>query len=186
MEADRIQAAKSYVPSMIELETAALLAQEEYLTSMKFITIKDKNTIDIPSDQMHKLASIVTRKVLIDNMAPASRVSGILANVQCPWIELCYMELKKEETQALVTAMRVRVQRVELVEDVTLNIEEFTQYDGQRCCRRLVFEGDTRRRYGERLRGWAAVRGWTVTVDKGWDLIQLDPIGLGSLEIERK
>ena len=47
MEADRIQAAKSYVPSMIELETAALLAQEEYLTSMKFITIKDKNTIDI-------------------------------------------------------------------------------------------------------------------------------------------
>ena len=120
--------------SKTEVERAALLAQEEYLTSVKYLNIRDMDISDIPSDQMDKLASIVTERVMIDNMTPASRVSSILASVQCPWLLLWDMKLIEENTRALVTAMRDRVQRVRLVNDVTLDIEELTRYDGQGCC----------------------------------------------------
>ena len=86
-EADRIQAAWSqpwgHKARKTEVERAALLAQEEYLTSVKYLDIRDMDISDIPSDQMDKLASIVTSSVWIDNMTPASRVSSILASVQC-------------------------------------------------------------------------------------------------------
>ena len=70
------------MPSKTEVERAALLAQEEYLTSVKYMDIRKMNISDIPSDQMDKLASIATETVIIDNMTPASRVSSILASVQ--------------------------------------------------------------------------------------------------------
>ena len=75
------------------------------------------------------------------------------------------MKLSDVETRALVTAMRDRVQRVELV-NVTLDIEELTQYDGQGLCSELEVWGDMRDRYWERLREWAADKGWTVTRDR--------------------
>ena len=75
------------------------------------------------------------------------------------------MKLSDAEIQALVTAMRDRVQTVELV-NVTLDIEELTQYDGQGHCSELEVWGDMRDRYWERLREWAADKGWTVTRDR--------------------
>ena len=75
------------------------------------------------------------------------------------------MKLRDAETRALVTAMRDRVQTVELG-DVTLDIEELTQYDGQGHCSELEVWGDMRDRYWERLRRWAADKGWTVTRDR--------------------
>ena len=120
---------------------------------------------DIPSDQMDKLVSIVTERVWIYNMTPASRVSSILASVQCTVLGLKDMKLSEENTRALVTAMRDRVQRVWLVSGVTLDIKKLTQYDGRGRCRELRVGYDTRRRLGDRLRVWAADKGWTVTRD---------------------
>ena len=167
-EADRIQAAwsqESHVPSKTEVERAALLAQEEYLTSVKYLDIRDMNISDIPSDQMDKLASIATETVVINNMTPASRVSSILSSVQCTELELDNMKLSEKNTRALVTAMRDRVQTVVLY-DVTLDIEKLTLYDGQGHCRELEVWSYARERYGDRLRRWAADKGWRVT----WDI----------------
>merc|ERR1719360_301840 len=50
------------------------------------------------------------------------------------------MKLSEAETRALVTAMRDRVQTVALV-NVTLDIEELTQYDGQGHCSELEVWG---------------------------------------------
>ena len=79
-------------------------------------------------------------------------------------------EQRDPETRALVTTLRDRVEGVTLWGDVTLNIEELTQYDGQGCCSVLHVYYDMRTRYGERLRGWAEDRGWTWTVDSEWRL----------------
>ena len=146
------------------MKTAALLAQEQYLTSVKYMRIEDMDISDIPSDQMDKLASIIIEGVWIHKMTPGSRVSHILASVQCSGLGLENMELSKENTRDLVTAMRTRVQDVSLV-NVTLDIEELTQYDGQGLCSELVVCDDTRTWYKDRLRRWAADMGWTVRVD---------------------
>ena len=62
--------------------------------------------------------------------------------------------------------MRNRVEKLVLW-DVTLDIEELTQYDGQGRCRWLDVRGHTRDRDGARLRGWAADKGWRVAGDDG-------------------
>ena len=170
-EAERIYVAWSqpHCPSKTEVETAAVLAQEEYLTSVKCMKIMNMDISDIPSDQMDKLASIVIETVDIRNMTPASLVSSILASVQCPWLRLYNMELTKADTWTLVTAMRDRVLIVTLWH-VPLDIEELSQYDGQGRCRKFRVWGDKRTR--DRLRWWEADKRWTVLVDNGeWGLV---------------
>ena len=80
------------------------------------------------------------------------------------------MKLSEAETRALVTAMRDRVEEVWLY-NVTLDMEELTQYNGQGCCSELEVRRDTRTRHGERLWRWAADKGWTVTEDNLWGLV---------------
>ena len=84
------------------------------------------------------------------------------------------MELSAEETKALVAAMRARVERVVLY-NVTLDIEELSQFDGQGRCSWLRVYYNTRVRHGDRLRKWTADKGWRVTHDSD-----------GELEMERK
>ena len=86
------------------------------------------------------------------------------------------MDLSEADTRALVTAMRDQVQTVALVNDVTLDIEELTQYDGQGRCSVLNVEGAGWRKsggiggHGDRLRRWAADKGWTLE-DNVWGLV---------------
>ena len=64
--------------------------------------------------------------------------------------------------------------KINKVQDVSLNktpkinldIEEVTKYPGQGCCRELHVGGDTRLRYGGRIKKWAAIKGWTVPVTR--------------------
>ena len=77
-------------------------------------------------------------------MTHTDKLGSILASVKCPVLVLGKMDLSEAETQALVTAMRDWVHIVELYEDVTMDIEELTQYDGQGGCSVLWMEGDTR------------------------------------------
>ena len=146
-------------------KTAALLAWEGHLTLVENMRIMNISIRDIPWDHMEKLASIVTGRVWIDNMTHTDQLSSILADVKCTWLRLQRMDLSDTETRALVTAIRERAQIVALFSNVTLDVEELTQYDGQGCCSELHVRDDTVTRYGERLRRWAADKGWTVTRD---------------------
>ena len=58
--------------------------------------------------------------------------------------------------------MKDRVKIVRL-NNVTLDIEELTNDDCQGRCRKLVVRGDTRTRYRDKLREWAAQAGWTLS-----------------------
>ena len=158
-------------PSEAEIKRAALLAWEGHLTSVEYMRIWNISITDIPRDHMEKLASIVTRRVWIVNMTHADQLGGILASVQCSDLWLDLMELSEAETRALVTAMRDRVQGVTLWSGVTLDVEELTQYDGQGRCSELDVRGEMRERYGDRLREWAADKGWRVTWDNVWRLV---------------
>ena len=168
-EADNIQAAWSdlrYEPSEAELKTAAQLAQEGYLSSVKNMQIENKNISEISTDNMSKLASILTDTVYITNITPVSQLGTILASVQSELLWLGHVSLSEENTQALVTAMRTRVQTVAVWSGLTLDPELLSAYDGQGHCNKLVVMGRNKReKYGTRLKRWARDRGWTVTKD---------------------
>ena len=153
---------------MAELKTAAQLAKEGYLSSVKYMTIKDKEISEISSDNLTKLTSIVTDRVTINNMSPMSHLTmgAILASVQSEELLLNGMWLGLW-TETLVTAMS-RVQTVTL-EHVTLDPELLAAYDGQGRCTKLQLGGDTMRQYRPRFREWAGTRRWRVTWDTwGW------------------
>ena len=221
-EADNIQAAWSderHVPSEAELKRAAELAQEGYLSTVKIMKIVNVDISEIPSDnirklasivtdglvivnitpstqvgailasvqsslkgmaianidiseissdQLGKLASIVTDRVIIDNITPSTQLGAILTSVQSKELRLHNMSLSEENTRALVTAMRDQVQDVQLW-DVTLDPELLAAYDGQGHCTKLWVWGsaDWMRRYEARLRRWAGDRSWAVAGDNG-------------------
>ena len=123
------------------------------------------NISEISSDNIGKLTSIVTDEVYINNMTPVSQLGAILASVQSEVLSLQNMSLNEENTRALVTAMRARVQSVVLWNNVTLDLELLAAYDGEGRCTRLELRGDTRAKYETRLRRWAGDKGWAVTED---------------------
>ena len=103
------------------------------------------------------LAQIMQTKTIYISLMAMWFTFCILASVQCTELVLYDMILMSEEnTRALVTAMRDRVQTVVLYA-VTLDIEELTQYDGRGRCRELQVWDEMRWRYGARLREWAAL-----------------------------
>ena len=123
------------------------------------------NISEISSDNIGKLTSIVTDEVYINNMTPVSQLGAILASVQSEVLSLQNMSLNEENTRALVTAMRARVQSVVLWNNVTLDLELLAAYDGEGRCTRLELRGDTRAKYETRLRRWAGDKVWAVTED---------------------
>ena len=82
------------------------------------------------------------------------------------------LTLTEPQTQALVTALSERLERLTLSFDLTMDIETLCQYDGQGRCRELWVWRDTRRIYRERLRRWGAEVGWAVTTDNNNWFIQ--------------
>ena len=72
-----------------------------------------------------------------------------------------------EETQALVRVMESRVEKVELIQGVTLDISAFIEYSGQGKCQEVECSLDTADRYREHLNTWAQSRNWTVTLNDG-------------------
>ena len=79
--ADNIQAAwsqSSHKPSEAELKTAAQLAQEGYLSSVKYLRISHNNISEIPIDQLAKLASIATYQVIINKMSHSTQLGTVM------------------------------------------------------------------------------------------------------------
>ena len=123
------------------------------------------NISEISSDNIGKLVSIVTDRVVIENITPSSQLGAILASVQSEVLDLQDMLLNEKNTGALLTAMSARVREVKLGYGVTLDPKLLAAYDGQGHCTELWVGSDTRDKYGPQLRSWAGDRRWTVTVD---------------------
>ena len=71
------------MPSEAELKTAAQLAQEGYMSTVEYMRIMSKNISEISSDNIGKLASIVTYRVDIYNSSLTElQAAAILASVQ--------------------------------------------------------------------------------------------------------
>ena len=64
-----------------EIKTAALLAWEGYLTSVKCLRIENISIRDVPLEQMKKLLSIVTGRVNIFNMTHTDKMGSIPAGI---------------------------------------------------------------------------------------------------------
>jgi len=177
-DADKIQANLSewsYFPKEAEIKRAALLAWEGHLISVKYMKILNESITDIPRGQMEKLASIVTEKFVIDNMTHNDHLGSILTSVKCPSLCLEKMDLGVAETQALVTAMRDRVKKVEL-RDVTLDIEWLTHHDGKGRCKELRVGRDMWNRYYDKLMRWWTDKGWMPSADnEGWIVMKRIP-----------
>ena len=153
-------------PSLSMMRLAAQLAWEGHLPSVKEMTLMDIDLSDIRQDHICKLTSIVTNRVWIYNITPAS-LDIILESVRCSKLILWNMRLSEPQTQALVTALTERLEDVMLTEDSTLDIQTLFQYNGQGKCLKLMvqIEDDMMERYEERLQRWGAEIGWKVSTD---------------------
>ena len=150
-------------PSLSMLKLAVQLASEGHLRSVEEVWLKN---IDLSASvKIEKLASIVTARVVIDNIMPTSLLDIILESVRCSGLSLCNMRLTEPQTRALVTALTKRLVTVTLDYSVTLDIQTLCKYKGQGKCQSLEVRYDTRRMYEERLRQWAAEVGWAVKAD---------------------
>ena len=162
-------------PSVSMVRLATQLAWEGHLPSVMEMELENMDLSDIPRDQIGELASIVTDKVDIDNITPATHLDIILERVRCPVLWLYDMSLTEPQTRALITAMRDKVEDVWLRPGVTLDIEALCQYNGLGTCRVLMVydlawykKKKKRRRHEERLRRWTEKVGWEVTSDDAW------------------
>ena len=155
----------SHRPIVSEVKTAALLAWEGYLASVEFMNIGNINITEIPRDQMDHLTSIVTKRVLIDDITHTNQLSSILASVRCSRLQMVNVALREADTQTLVTTMRDWVQAVWL-DNVTFDIEELSWYDGQGACKEITVCGDrSKQELYCRLKSWAHQKQWALTVD---------------------
>ena len=152
---------KSFLPA---ISCAASLAHHGLLGSMQRMVLRDVDLTSVPAEHLASLASSVTFSVCIQNVSGCDLIT-ILDSVKSRLLSIRSQSLDSEETQALVRAMDSRVEEVWLYEEVTLDIRELMEYNGQGKCRRVDCYCDTRDRYREQLRTWATSRNWEVTCD---------------------
>ena len=169
----------THKPSVPEVKQAAELAWEGYLTSVECMNIGNMDITEIPRDQMDKLTSIVTKRVLLENITDNIDLGSILESVRAARLQMLNVELSEEDTRALVTAMRIHLEEVWL-ENVTLNIEELCQYEGLGKCKQLTVCGDTGKKDESCLKSWAAQKRWELTLDyDGMLMIEKAPAKIG-------
>ena len=145
---------------------AASLAHHGLLGSMHYLILRDDLT-SVPAEHLASLVSCVRvtglGSVDIQSLSCIDLVT-ILDSVKSERLKIKIQSLGREETQALVRAMESGVERVDLNEEVTLDIEALTEYSGQGTCKVVLVNYDTATRYRSRLTTWATKINWTTRV----------------------
>ena len=79
---------KDYIPSQAEIKSAALLADQGYITSLTHMTILNRNIIVIP--HLPSLASKVIGEVIIDKIIGQSEgvLRDILERLKCASLDI--------------------------------------------------------------------------------------------------
>ena len=121
-----------YIPPMSQVASAAALARQGFLTSVRSLALVNLDITCVPAEDMAKLVECVTESVYIENLR--GDVTSVFSNINCVVLAIDKMSLSPVDTQALVSAMDTRVDEVHLYKDVTLDLETLTQYDGTGNC----------------------------------------------------
>ena len=94
----------------------------------------DVNLTSVPTEHLASLVSRVTWHVYIKNISGCDLVV-MLDSVNSKRLSICKQSLGSEETQTLVRAMELRVEKVALYHKMTLDISVLMEYSGQGKCR---------------------------------------------------
>ena len=121
-----------YIPPLSQVASAAALARQGFLTSVRSLALVDVDITGVPTEDMAKLLECVTGNVYMENLR--GDVTSVFSNINCVVLAIDKMSLSPVDTQALVGAMDTRVDEVHLYKDVTLDLETLTQYDGTGNC----------------------------------------------------
>ena len=139
----------------------ASLAHYGLLGSVDWLIQRNVDLSPVPAQHLASLVSCVTSLLQIRNVSGCDLVS-LLTSLKCPGLDIASQSLGREETQALVQAMEFGVEKVTLLEEVTLDMEALTQYSGQGVCWKVKLSGEITPRYREELRTWARSRNWKI------------------------
>ena len=119
--------------------------------------LQNVDLTSVPAEHLASLVSSVTEWLGIRNVSGCDLVN-ILESVKSIRLAIFRQSLGSEETQALVWAMESRVGWVGLDREVTLDIRDLMEYNGQGKCRVVECYSDTADRYRVQLRTWAKSR----------------------------
>ena len=151
-------------PLLPEIMDAASLAHHGMLGSVECMWLNFVDLASVPAEHLASLASCVTRNVRLNKVININLVC-ILDNIKCEKLDIYqFLQLEREETQALVRAMESNVREVNL-HSVSLDINTLTQYSGQGACRKVACETASAAWYRDELGLWALRKNWTVEKD---------------------
>ena len=159
--AQRVKKKISSFPTLPVITCAASLAHHRLLGSVEEMRLCDVDLTSVPAEHLASLASCVTRCVYIWNISGCGLIT-ILDNVKSKVLWIISQSLGSEETQALVRAIKSRVEMVKLNYEVKLDIRILVEYNGQGKCREVECYIDTADKYKKQLRTWATSRNWAV------------------------
>ena len=109
------------------MKCAASLAHHGLLGSVRDLDLILVDLSPVPAQHLASLASCVTRRLNIEKVSGCDLVS-LLSSLKCGNLTIYDQSLGREETQALVQAMESRVEKVELGNEVTLDIDTLIEY----------------------------------------------------------
>ena len=138
----------TYLP---DIATASSLAHNKILGSVTDLFLYNLDLASVHSEHLASLAACVTRDVEIINVC---NLSPLLNNIKCECLVIENQSLSSEETRSVVRAMESCLTLVMLWGEVSLDIEELTQYSGSGKCRRMEIDRDTDEKYGKEMETW--------------------------------
>ena len=120
--------------NLAKITCAASLAHHGLLDSVLEMWLWDVNLTSVPTEHLASLVSRVTWHVYIKNISGCDLVV-MMDSVNSKRLSICKQSLGCEETQALVRAMELRVEKVALYHKMTLDISVLMEYSVQGKCR---------------------------------------------------
>ena len=138
-----------------------------------FLYLSDIDLTSVSTEHLEALASWATSwcTVCIRNVN-GTNLASFLNRLNCENLWIYHQSLGREETQALVQAMELGVERVHLG-SVTVEMETLLNYSGQGQCLEVMLNCDDdddpedwKMNKKKPLKNWALSRDWVVINDK--------------------
>ena len=139
-----------------EILCGAALAEHNLLGSANLTELVDVDLSDVPDKRLASLASCVTDTLDIRNVTGGQQIATLLTNLKCYVLSIIRQNLGQGETLALVQAMESGVEVVVLWDEVTLDMDALSEYNGQGVCSAVRLYDDAAAKHKEALRMWAS------------------------------